>query len=318
MSARPIVRAHVLLVLVTLVWGATFVEIKDALGQSSPLIFNAVRMTLASAVLAAIYFRSLRRMSRRCFFAGIVIGLFLALGYAFQTTGLAYTTPAKSAFLTGLSVVLVPVFLALFWRKRAGAWNVAGVIAAFMGLYLLTVPAAPGGRWGDLAGVNFGDLLTILCAIAFAFQIILVGRATILHSFENLAILQTATAAVVMSAAAPLVESVHIAFSLRVVAALLVTGLLGTAAAFTIQAWAQQFISATNTALIFALEPVFAWLTSYLLLGERLGWRAGAGALLILGGLLASEILGAHSERISPPSTQPGFSPPSTPSPPSS
>ena len=92
---------------------------------------------------------------------------------------------------------------------------------------------------------------------------------------------------------APVLEPLHVIWSARVIAAILVTGLLGLAAAFTIQAWAQQFISPTNAALIFALEPVFAWITSYVLLGERLGWRAAFGSLLILAGLLFSELLGA-------------------------
>jgi len=251
-------------------------------------------MTLAAVVLAVIYLPHLRVMNSVVFRSGALVGVFLWLGYEFQTTGLKLTTASKSAFLTSLSVVLVPIFLTAFWRRKVSLWTAVGVVAAFIGLYLLTVPSGAEQDWlGNFRSVNLGDALTMGCAIAFAFQIILVGRATSAHSFQAIAVLQSAVAAALMFATAPLMENIHVLWSARVVAAILVTGLLGTAAAFTIQAWAQQFMAPTNTALIFALEPVFAWITSYLLLGERLGWRAAAGALLILAGLLFSEVLGA-------------------------
>jgi len=286
-------KAHILLILVTLVWGATFVEIKDALSDISPLLFNAVRMSLAAAVLALIYLPHLKELSAPVLRSGALVGVFLYLGYEFQTAGLKLTTPSKSAFLTSLSVVLVPVFLRLFWKSNITTRTVLSVAAAFIGLYLLTVPSGPGQRGlGDLRSVNLGDILTVGCAIGFAFQIIFVGRATSVHSFQAIAFLQAAVAAVLMFISAPLLETIHVIWSTKVIAAILITGLLGTAAAFTIQAWAQQFMAPTNTALVFALEPVFAWIVSYLVLGERLGWRAIAGAVLILAGLVFSEILG--------------------------
>jgi len=285
-------KAHFLLVLVTLVWGVTFVQIKDALGDISPLLFNAVRMTLAGAALALV-FRKHLRMSAAALRTGIWMGTLLWMGYEFQTTGLVLTTPSKSAFLTGVSVVLVPVFLALIWRRHINRWTSLGVLAAFAGLYLLTVPSAGSGL---LSGINRGDLLTLGCAVTFAFQIIFMGRAMCSHPFEQIATLQACVAAVLMAVTVPLLEKPHAIWSPRVVIAILVTGLLATAAAFTIQAWAQQFTPPTHTALIFVLEPVFAWASSYLLLGERLGTRAGLGALLIIAGVLLSELKGSGSQ----------------------
>jgi len=286
------VKAHLLLVLVTLVWGVTFVQIKDALGDISPLLFNAVRMTLAGVALA-LTFRKHLRMNAAALRYGIWMGTLLWLGYEFQTTGLVLTTPSKSAFLTGVSVVLVPVFLALIWRRHINRWTALGVLAAFVGLYLLTVPNVSSGSL--LSGINRGDLLTLGCAVAFAFQIIFMGRAMRTHAFEQIATLQAAVAAVLMTASVPLLEKPHAVWSARVVLAILVTGLLATAAAFTIQAWAQQFTPPTHTALIFVLEPVFAWASSYLLLRERLGRRASLGALLIVAGVLLSELKGSAS-----------------------
>jgi drug/metabolite transporter (DMT)-like permease len=290
-------KAHILLILVTFIWGATFVLIKEALAEITPLLFSAARMMLAAAALALIYRTQVTQIRMPALKAGIVVGIFLALGYGFQTTGLKFTTPSKSGFLTALYVVLVPAFLILFWGRRLKLWTVVGVASALMGLYLLSVPATPARPWlGDFTSVNLGDWLTLICAVAFAFHIIFLGRAAQRHPFEQIAFLQVAAAAVLMLAFAPLLEKPAAVWSPTVIWAIVVTAILATAVAFAVQTWAQQFLPPTNTALIFALEPVFAWLTSYVVLHERLGWRAAIGAALILAGVLVSEILGGTGE----------------------
>src|SRR5262249_32085160 len=275
----------------TLIWGSTFVLIKKALNDSSPLLLNAVRMALAAVLLAFYYRKHLATMTRQALISGVVVGVFLYLGYALQTTGLNLTTPSKAAFLTGTSTVLVPVLLVVFWRPRIHPWRAAGIALAFLGLFWMTVPA---GREGlaDFARINRGDVLSIGCALAFAFQIILLGRASQRFPFEHIAVLQMATAATFMAATTPILEHPRFDPSPTVIATVLITGILGTGVAFTVQAWAQQFTPATHTALIFTMEPVFAWLTSFIYLKERLGLRAGAGALLILSGVMISELLG--------------------------
>jgi drug/metabolite transporter (DMT)-like permease len=288
--SRPI-KAHLLLVLITLVWGSTFVLIKEALKDSSPLVLNAVRMALAAALLAFYYRRKIAVLTRPALAAGLLVGVFLYLGYALQTSGLKLTTPSKSAFLTGTSTVMVPLILVAIWRTQIHLWRVVGIALALVGLFLMTIPAGGEGL-ADFAKVNLGDVLTVGCAVGFAFQIVFLGRATQRFPFEQIAVLQIATAAVLMALTAPLLEHPRFEPSRTTIAAVLITGILGTAVAFTVQAWAQQFTPATHTALIFNLEPVFAWLTSYIYLKERLGLRAGAGGLLILGGVLVSELLG--------------------------
>ena len=181
-------KAHVLLVLVTFVWGATFVVIKQALDDISPLLFNSVRMTLAAVCLLALYWKDVCAIGRAVFLDGALVGAFMWLGYAFQTTGLRLTTPSKSGFLTGVSVVLVPVFLAMFWKRPSNRWSVIGVAAAFVGLVLMTVPSGAGAL-ADWSSVNTGDLLTLACAVAYTFHIIFLGRATKRHRFEPIAFL---------------------------------------------------------------------------------------------------------------------------------
>ncbi len=286
-------RAHLLLLAVVLVWGATFTVIKDALGDISPLLFNLLRITIAFLVLAAVYRRHWARLDRRVVLSSAVVGLFLAVGYEFQTAGLKHTTPSKSAFITGLVVVLVPLMCTIpALRTRtmyAPRWNAfLGAFAAFGGIILLTVP---GGAPLALGSIGRGDLLTLGCSVSFALHMLALAHTSPRVPYEQLALLQIGVAAMVMAVCLPAFEPhpfLHL--NARVVMALGIASVLATAAAFTIQSWAQQFLEPTHTAVILTLEPVFAWLTSFLLLGERLGLRSGAGALLILAGIAITEV----------------------------
>lgn len=274
------------LLFVAFVWGATFVLVKSALDDVSPLAFLAVRFTLAGAVLAVTYQRRLSAsygIGGRRLTGGIVAGFFLFGGYAFQTFGLRWTTPSKSAFLTGLAIVMVPLLSSLVYRITPTISEGAGVVVAAAGMALMTL----GGS--DLAAQP-GDLLTLAGALFFGMHIVAVGHYSRQDGFERLSVLQISTAAVLAVSTFWWVEDPILRWTPPVIVALLVTGLLATAAAFTIQAWAQQHTSATRTALIFAMEPVFAWITSYLVLGEVLTLRTGIGAALILAGILTVEL----------------------------
>ncbi len=281
--------------LITFLWGATFIVIKNALADASPFLFNALRMLLATLVLAAVYCRELPKINAQALRSGAIVGVLLFLGYEFQTTGLRLTSPSKSAFITGVSVVLVPVFLILFWKRKVNRWTALGVFAAFIGLALMTIPAGAQAL-ADWSSVNRGDMLTFGCAIAFGLHIIFLGKATKQSPFAQIAFIQTAVAALLMSLAVPLAPAQFVRFTPRLMIAVAVTAVLCTALAFTVQSWAQQFTPPTHTALIFSLEPVFAWLTSYVVEGERLGLRVSAGALLILAGILLSELKGNEQE----------------------
>jgi drug/metabolite transporter (DMT)-like permease len=284
-----------LLVLIAFIWGSTFVLVKEALNDASPLVLNSARMIVAAVLLATFYRKKIAVLTKPALTAGVLAGIFLFAGYAFQTSGLKLTTPSKSAFLTGTSSVLAPVALVAIWRVRIHVWRVVGIMLALAGLFLMTVPGGNAGL-ADFANVNLGDILTIGCAICFTFHVIFVGRASQRFPFEQVAFLQVATAAILMTISTPALEHPYFRATPTVIAAILITGVLCTAVAFSVQSWAQQFTPATHTALIFTTEPVFAWLTSFIYLHERLGLRAGAGALLILGGVLVSELLG-HVEK---------------------
>jgi len=193
-------RAYVLMLLVVAVWGSTFVVVKGALTDASPAAFNLIRMTLAFAVLAVVYHRFWRGIRLWQVGAGAVVGLCLALGYQFQTIGLARTTPSKSAFITGLLVVLVPLFSLIPGMRPPGArlprWSAfAGAALAFAGIVLLTAPAAVVARGGmagilpDLTSINLGDVLTLGCAIGFAFHCLALSHVSPRIGFRQLALL---------------------------------------------------------------------------------------------------------------------------------
>ena len=296
----PSTLAHILLLGVVAVWGVTFVLVKDALNDASPLLFNLIRMTIAAIALAIINHRHLKNLTRRSLISGLIVGLFLAAGYQFQTAGLARTTAAKSAFITGLVVVFVPAFTIFPILRPANAhaprWATAiGALLAFSGLLFLTTPT--GTTWQNLfSSIGLGDLLTLICAIAFAGHLLSLAHTSQKVPTAQLATLQIGTAAFIMAITLPLGGTPHLTITLRLLIALGITSLVATAAAFTIQSWAQQHLPPTHTALLLTLEPVFAALTSVLFLHEHLGQRALIGAALILTGIAVTELTATPSE----------------------
>jgi drug/metabolite transporter (DMT)-like permease len=197
---------------------------------------------------------------------------------------LKYTGAGKSGFLTGLYIVLVPLISAAIFRRRPQAWEVVGIAAATFGMVLLTLPSIDGKFH-----VNRGDLLTLGCAVAFAFHLLLVGHYSQRERFEAVALGQIVCAAL-LSTISLAVEPPKAAWSVMVVFAIVLTAVFATALAFALQTWGQQYTSATRTALIFALEPVIALATAVLIGGERLTLAAVLGSGLILAGILAVEL----------------------------
>jgi drug/metabolite transporter (DMT)-like permease len=296
-------RAYILMTLVVAVWGSTFVVIKGALSDATPAAFNLIRMTFAFALLGVAYHRAWRTIRRTQIAAGAVVGLCLAAGYQFQTIGLVRTTPSKSAFITGLVVVLVPFFSIVPALRPPGArpprWNAfMGAALAFLGIVLITAPpvATAGARTAaaflpDFSSINLGDVLTLGCSISFAFHCIALGHTSPRIPFKPLAILQVGFCALFMAVSLPMIEHPQVHVTARLVIALIVAAALATAAAFSIQSWAQSILPTTPMALILALEPVFAWITSFVATGERLGMVAAIGAILILGGIALTELV---------------------------
>jgi drug/metabolite transporter (DMT)-like permease len=284
---------------VTLIWGSTFVMVKNAVTGFPVFSFMALRFALAALILLPLALRRDRQLPSAyrhhvapqpgLYLAPTLIGAALFAGYAFQTAGLQLTTPAKAGFITGLSVVIVPLAAALALRQppARNAW--LGVGLALIGLALLSLTR-------NLT-IATGDLLVLGCAFSFAGHILLTGHFAPRCDPLWLTLGQIVTVALLSAAAALLFDlpgagaaALAAALRLEVIAAAAFTGILATSLAFGVQTLAQRFTTATHTALIFAAEPVFAGLFSFLLLGELLGPQQLAGCGLILAGMLAAEI----------------------------
>lgn len=280
------------LLFVAFIWGTTFVLVQNAIRFLEPMTFNATRFFIAGLILFLLlvlfYRHQLKQVNKKLLGAGFVMGLWLFGGYALQTFGLLYTTSSKAGFITGLSVVLVPLFSFFLLKQKPTLNAILGVLVATVGLYFLTM--------GDQVSVNQGDILVFFCAISFAMHIIFTGKFTSLFPTLVLTVTQIITVAILSSIFAFLFEDWQAVFTKElimtreVLGALLITSIFATALAFLIQTNFQKYTTPTRVALIFAMEPVFAALGGYYLADERLTIIALAGCLLIFVGMIFAEL----------------------------
>lgn len=284
--------ADLSLLFVALIWGATFVLVQNAISLLEPFSFNAVRFT-AAAVLLGLWLivfekKQLKKFDKKLMLSGMMLGFWLFIGYAFQTLGLLYTTSSKAGFITGLSVVLVPLLMIGILKQRPGVNSITGVAAATLGLYLLTM--------SDVSSLNIGDGFVLICAAGFALHIVFTGKFSSSYPTLLLTTVQISTVAVLSAISSMIFEdwkrafNPEVIYSANVLVALLITSVLATALAFFIQTNFQKHTTATRVALIFAMEPVFAAITAYFWAGERLTYIALAGCSLIFAGMVFAEL----------------------------
>lgn len=277
--------ANVTLGVVAIVWGATFVLVKNELPYASPLNFVAWRFLSGAVVLVVVMALLKRRPSRREIVAGMIVGLFLGSGYIFQTIGLGLTTAGKAGFLTGISVVLVPLAAALFFRRYPTRQAVIGVCLASVGLWFLSIQS-------DFTFAT-GDLWVLGCAFAFTGQIVFIEAFT--QSSRPIDPMMIGVGQVVWGAVVAWVVLLSVGdvayqFPASTWGAILFMGTVATALIFVVQSFAQRFTSSTQVALIFSLEPVAAGLFGWWFLAEEMTSRELFGCVLILVGMLVAEL----------------------------
>ena len=284
--------ADLSLLFVTFIWGTTFVLVQNAIDFLPPFAFNGIRFSLAALLLffclLFFNFKQLKQLNLKLLASGVFIGFWLFLGYVTQTIGLLYTTTSKAGFITGLSVVLVPLFSMFLLKQYPSKNAVFGVITATIGLFFLTLT--------DVSGLNVGDMFVFICAISFGMHIIITGKVSNKYPTLLLTVIQISTVALLSSLSSFLFEDwrksvkQEILISSDVFTALIVTSVFATAIAFFIQTNFQKYTSATRVALIFAMEPVFAALTGYFWAHERLSVGALIGCILIFMGMIFAEL----------------------------
>jgi len=275
-------RADLALVGIAAIWGFTFPAIQLALRDVGPLSFISLRFGLAAAALAVVFRRRAFRLTRAGLVYSCALGICLSAGTVLQTLGLLHTTASRSAFITALYVVLVPIIGLATIRVRPRSSSLLAVAVACVGLYEITAPQ--GG------GFNPGDLLTVACSFAFGIHIVIAEVAAPRCDVVALTFWQVLVSAVFSSLAMVSTEVPHFALTPWSIGATAVAGLLATALAFCVQMWAQRETSSTHVALIFAAEPVFAALFARLIQQERMGANGLIGGALILAAILLSEV----------------------------
>jgi drug/metabolite transporter (DMT)-like permease len=284
--------ADTTLLLVTIIWGSTFVLVQNAIDFLKPFSFNGIRFLIAALLLILwlVLFekKQLQQLKKKLNKTGMYIGFWLFLGYAMQTIGLLYTTSSKAGFITGLNVVFVPLFSMLLLKQTLSKNAIFGVIIATFGLFLLTAT--------DISGFNIGDVFVFICSVSFALHIIFTGKFTGQYPTLLLTIIQLTTVALLSMISSFLFEDWRAAFHANVLfrgnvfIALLITSVFATALAFLAQTNFQKYTTTTRVALIFTMEPVFAAITGIAWAHDRLTFSAILGCLLIFLGMIFAEL----------------------------
>lgn len=283
MKVSKVVQAEILLVIITIIWGSTFTIVKKALLQVSPILLVALRFWIATAVVTVFMKGQFRNIRFSSILMGFTLSIAFVGGFVLQTLGLRDTTPSNSAFITSLCVLLTPALGFIIFRYRSSIQTVVGILVATVGLILLLVDSSN-------FSLHSGDFLTLICAFMFAFHILFLGRFVRQVNYRQLIFIKMVCSAVLCSIMAPFLESPFVILDSYLIFYLFVLGVLATAVAFFIQGWAQQYSNPNHTALIFSLEPVFATVFAFIILDQSFLAREWVGGILILFGILFSEI----------------------------
>lgn len=275
-------KAELALLATTLIWGGTFAAQKIGLQDISPLLLISCRFLVAAGVILALFRNAIFPLAKHIIIKGITLGIFLFLGFVVQTIGLSSTTASKSAFISSMMVVFVPLLQFIIEKRPPNFGNLIGVGIVSTGLWFLTSPAG--------ATFNVGDALTLLSALLFAVYIVYLDVISREMSPWQLTFLQIATTAVLSLVGLALFEHPRVRFSPQLLGTLAYLTFLATLLTTYIQTRFQKDTTPTKAAIIFTIEPVIASAIAYVLLSEELGPLGILGGGLIILGVLLSEL----------------------------
>lgn len=276
-----------MLLAMTIVWGASFPLMKIVLEYIPAFAFLSIRFMAAAIILSVVYYKSFKKLNKRALGYGVILGLFMFGGMGFQVVGLYTTSASNSGFITGLSVVMVPIVSAMMLKKKPDRSSFVGVALAFAGLFFMSGGLNP--------NFNIGDFLTFLCAICWTFQIIFVDKYTRIEDASLLAIFQLLFTGLAGSSLWLAVDfGKPVVINGTVILIILITSVFGSSLAYAVQASAQKHTTPTHASLIFTAEPVFAVIFAMIIpnaegLTEIPTITEAVGCLLILAGTIISE-----------------------------
>jgi drug/metabolite transporter (DMT)-like permease len=275
-------RAELYLLSITVVWGSTFVLTKFVLQNASPFVYISIRFTVASILIAVFFFRRLRAISRDAIAKGTVLGVLLFVGFTLQTVGLKYTTASKSAFVTGLMVVFTPLFQLIIERKSPKPGNIVGIVLVAIGLFFLTSPQG--------SGFNIGDALTLICAVLFSLYTVYLSIFGKEHDPAHLTFIQFVSTALLSVLAIPFLETAYMNINSNFLILIAYLAVMPTVVALYVMAKYQKYTTPTRSAVIYSMEPPLAALFAFFIIGETMGVTGVIGGILILLGLIVSEL----------------------------
>lgn len=287
----------------TLIWGGTFALIKNALNDISPLLFLGIRFGLAALIFLPFVYPHLKKTNKKTIIAGTILGLFYFAGFVTQTMGLNLTTATKSGFITGTFVIFIPI-LQIFIEKRKPKWfNLLSILLVLIGLIMLS---SKGDNLLDFiqqlgTDFNFGDLLTLFCAILFAFQVVYVDLFTKKYDYLPMVFVQlliTGIGGFILSFFFSItsVEHIKLIFNGSLIFAILYTSIFASVLATVIQLKFQKLVTPTKAGIIFSIEPIFSAVFAYFLLNEKISNFGLFGCVVIFIGLIISEIFSNRNE----------------------
>ena len=276
--------ADFLLFLVALAWGSTFFIVQEAVDSTPVFVFLFWRFLFASLLMAIFSYKRFKEINLQTIKAGFVLGLFMFLGFAFQTFGLTMTLSSTVAFLTGLNVIIVPFLLYIIFKTKASIYSIFGALVAAVGLYFLT--------YGGSLGFGLGEFYAFICAVMFALHIVFTDRYSKRYDVMMLVVIQLFVVAVfsLLSSLAFDGNFIPSYIDSTLIYALIVTVLFATVFAFGVQTAMQRYTTPAKTAIIFTMEPVSAGVFGYFFANEILSVPQLFGAFLILFGMVSAEL----------------------------
>lgn len=272
---------EILLVLTAIIWGSGFVASAVALEHYTPYQILAGRFLIGAVILSLIFFKKLYKLKKSTLIKGALLGIFLYIAFALQTVGLQFTTPSKNAFLTAVNVVIVPFIGFLLYKRKIDMYELTGAVLAIVGIAVLSLKLS--------SNVNVGDLLTLGCALGFAFHIFYTAKFVKTEDPVVLTIVQMVTAAVIGCIAILFRGETSFSMETEGMMNLLYLGIFSTTLAFLMQTVAQKYITETKAAIILATESFWGMIFSVIILSEIMTGRMIIGAFLILLAILISE-----------------------------
>jgi len=275
------------LILTTIIWGSSFVVMKNIVERISPLYLLAVRFTLAGIIGVIIFYKTVKKLNRKDVISGLLCGFWLATAYILQTYGLKYTSASNNTFITTFYVILAPFIFRMFRRGRVGARDYVAAAVALVGIALLSITEA------GLSAVRLGDVLTLICSVAYAIHIFVVDCSTENKNPVLLAVLQLLGAALMCWICAPILEGappVELVTNVDVILSLLYLALFSTMFAFIMQTVAQKYLSSLTVSILISLECVFGALFSIIFLHDPFTLQIFAGFIFMAAAIAISTI----------------------------